>query len=55
MNVNVRICLTLLLAMLAPLLTYQLTDGTWMGFTWVVVALLVAAGKTTVSISETAR
>ncbi len=35
----------LLLAGLALILTYQLTDGTWMGFTWVLLALLVAAGK----------
>jgi O-antigen ligase len=35
----------LLLAGLALLLTYQLTDGTWMGFTWVLLAMLVAAGK----------
>lgn len=35
----------LLLATIALILTYQLTDGTWMGFTWVLLALLVAAGK----------
>lgn len=35
----------LLLATLALLLTYQLTDGTWMGFTWVILALVAAAGQ----------
>ena len=35
----------LLAAAFALLLTYQLTDGTWMGFTWVLFAMLVAAGK----------
>jgi hypothetical protein len=37
----------LLLAWLSLLLTYQLTDGTWMGFTWVLMAMLVAAGRAT--------
>jgi O-antigen ligase len=35
----------LLLAGVTLLLTYQLTDGSWMGFTWVLLAMLVAAGK----------
>jgi O-Antigen ligase len=37
----------LLLAWLSLLLTYQLTDGTWMGFTWVLLAMLVASGRAT--------
>jgi hypothetical protein len=44
----------LLLASLALLLTYQLTDGTWMGFTWVLLAMLVASGKRPHHLPETA-
>lgn len=35
----------LILACFALLLTYQLTDGTWMGFTWVLLAMLSVAGN----------
>ena len=35
----------LLIADLGLLLAYQLTEGTWLGFTWVFLALLVAAGR----------
>lgn len=37
--------LGLLLAGVALLITYQLTDGTWMGFTWVLLALLSSASN----------
>ena len=42
----------LLLAWLSLLLTYQLTDGTWMGFTWVLLAMLAASGRATSIASE---
>lgn len=35
----------LLAAGAALVLAYQLTDGTWLGFTWVLVAMLAAAGR----------
>jgi hypothetical protein len=40
-------CVTfgLLLAGAGLALTYQLTDGTWLGFTWVLVAMMAAAGR----------
>jgi hypothetical protein len=34
-------------AALALLATYQFTDGTWLGFTWVFLGLLVAGGRLT--------
>lgn len=35
----------LLVAGVGLLLAYQLTDGTWLGFTWVLVAMMAAAGR----------
>jgi hypothetical protein len=35
----------LLVAATGLALAYQLTDGTWLGFTWVLVAMLAAAGR----------
>jgi hypothetical protein len=35
----------LLVAAAGLALAYQLTDGTWLGFTWVLVAMLAAAGR----------
>jgi hypothetical protein len=32
---------------LALLVTYEFTDGTWLGFTWVFLGMLVAAGRLT--------
>ena len=34
-------------ASLALIATYQFTDGSWLGFTWVFFGLLVAAGRLT--------
>lgn len=34
-------------ASLALILTYQFTDGSWLGFTWVFFGMLVAAGRLT--------
>jgi hypothetical protein len=38
----------ILFASLGLLAAFQITDGTWLGFTWVLLAMLVAAGQTTV-------
>ena len=35
----------LVAASLALIMTYQFTDGTWLGFTWVFFGMLVAAGR----------
>ena len=37
----------LVAAGLALLATYQFTDGTWLGFTWVFFGMLVAGGRLT--------
>jgi O-antigen ligase len=35
----------ILFASLGLLAAFQITDGTWLGFTWVLLAMLVAAGQ----------
>lgn len=40
---------------LALLITYQFTDGTWLGFTWVLFGMLVAAGRLTRGIGQRLR
>jgi len=47
--------LGLLAGAAAILLTYQLTEGTWLGFTWAFFALLVAAGRYTSEVSDRQR
>lgn len=40
----------LLFASLGLLAAFQITDGTWLGFTWVLLAMLVAAGRGTATL-----
>ncbi len=47
--------LGLLVGAASILLTYQLTEGTWLGFTWAFFALLVAAGRSMSGVSEKQR
>ena len=44
----------ILFASLGLLAAFQITDGTWLGFTWVLLAMLVAAGQETVTIQRQA-
>ena len=40
---------------LSLLVTYEFTDGTWLGFTWVFFGMLVAAGRLTRGIGQRLR
>ena len=45
----------LVAAGLALLVTYEFTDGTWLGFTWVFLGMLVAAGRLTKGVGQRLR
>jgi hypothetical protein len=45
----------LVAAGLALLVTYEFTDGTWLGFTWVFLGMLVAAGRLTRGVGQRLR
>ncbi len=45
----------LVAAALALILTYQFTDGTWLGFTWVFFGMLVAGGRLTRGVDQRLR
>ena len=45
----------LLAAVVALIVTYQFTDGTWLGYTWVFFGMLVAAGRLTRGIGQRLR
>jgi hypothetical protein len=45
----------LVAASLALIVTYQFTDGSWLGFTWVFFGMLVAAGRLTRGIGQRLR
>jgi len=45
----------LVAAGLALLLTYEFTDGSWLGFTWVFFGMLVAAGRLTQGVGQRLR
>jgi hypothetical protein len=45
----------LVAAGLALLVTYEFTDGTWLGFTWVFLGMLVAAGRLTGGVGQRLR
>jgi O-antigen ligase len=53
-GLNNYLALGILFAALGLLAAFQITDGTWLGFTWVLLAMLVAAGQKTATIQRQA-